>query len=342
VFLAHAGLSQNIPGGLGVTIFFFLSGYLITSLLRAEWSQTGHISLRRFYSRRALRILPPLYIVLGFTWILDAVNIPEHRATGLGILSVVLYFYNYLMLLHPQAAGIPIGINVVWSLTIEEHFYFLFPLIYLILRRRSISTRNIVMNLAGVCLAALLWRAALIFYFHMSSTAEPVWTYVATDARFDSILWGCILAIGANPWSGDKSEFLEKHKGWFSLGGIVLLLLTLIIRSPQFRETLRYTLQGLALLPIFYYVVSSPGNWKCRWLGWRPLRWIGWLSYTMYLCHDFFLYSLLHVMANWPPVLTKILATIMTVLFSESVRRLVENPIRHLKMRRYMELSAKT
>jgi peptidoglycan/LPS O-acetylase OafA/YrhL len=64
VFVAHAGLGRLLPGGLGVTIFFFLSGYLITTLLRLEIEDTGTISLRNFYVRRALRILPPMYVTL--------------------------------------------------------------------------------------------------------------------------------------------------------------------------------------------------------------------------------------------------------------------------------------
>ncbi len=65
VFAAHAGLERWIPGFFGLSVFFFLSGYLITTLLRVEWNRTGTVNLRQFYLRRALRILPPFYVVLA-------------------------------------------------------------------------------------------------------------------------------------------------------------------------------------------------------------------------------------------------------------------------------------
>lgn len=332
MFAAHVGLGDIVPGGLGVSIFFFLSGYLITSLMRAEWSETGHISLRDFYIRRALRILPPLYLVVGVTWILDSFHFPEHQTSGWGILSICFYFYNYLYLLRPQFAGIPVGTAVVWSLTIEEHFYFLFPLLYLLFQRRSWSARKTAAVLSAVCLLALLWRVVLVYLFK-TPTDGLVWTYMATDARFDSILWGCVLAIGANPWAGDRNEFLDRYKGALAIGGVVLMLVSLAVRDPNFRQTLRYTLQGIALLPIFYFVASSPASWACRWLAWRPIRWLGWLSYTMYLCHHFLMFAVARVWPGCPPALYTVAVVVSTILVAELVRQLVENPIRRMKQR---------
>jgi peptidoglycan/LPS O-acetylase OafA/YrhL len=336
VFFAHAGAGSEVPGGLGVTIFFFLSGYLITTLLRVEWSETGHISLRNFYIRRAIRILPPLYLVLAIGWALDFLHVPAHQANGFGLASVLFYFYNYASLAHLRV-GIPAGLGVVWSLMIEEHFYFLFPVLYLSLRKRAASVRSTVALLSVICLIVLLWRFILIYGLH-TSTAGLGWTYQATDARFDSILWGAILAVGANPWCGDKIDFLERKKGWFAAFGLLMLLLSLTIREPHFRETLRYTWQGLALLPIFYYVVANPCKWQTRWLSWKPLRWLGWVSYTMYLTH-FLALQIVWAYTTWHPVLTGVVVAAICGVFSELVRRTIENPLRRMKRRTHLEVA---
>src|ERR1051326_8050510 len=77
VFAAHAGLNERVPGNFGVTVFFFLSGYLITTLLRLEWERTGGISLKAFYLRRVLRILPPMYLVLAAASLLTVAGLLE-------------------------------------------------------------------------------------------------------------------------------------------------------------------------------------------------------------------------------------------------------------------------
>ncbi|MBB6142790.1 peptidoglycan/LPS O-acetylase OafA/YrhL [Silvibacterium bohemicum] len=328
VFVAHAGLGDFVPGGLGVTIFFFLSGYLITSLMRAEWSETGHISLRNFYLRRCFRILPPLYLVLIITCLFDHFSIPSHQTTWLGITSVLFYFFNYAELTHLIAWALPSGLEVVWSLMIEEHFYLLFPFIYLLILRRSLSKRKTVAIFLSACGAALVWRFVLVFFFHTPLDSPSLsWTYSATDARFDSILWGSVLAIGANPWCGDKVAILDRNKGFFAFGGLLLLALSIIIREPHYRETLRYTLQGVALLPIFYYVAAMPGGWQTRWLTWPPLRWLGVVSYTMYLSHLFILSTLRFYLIPHD-VIIALAALVISGCFAEIVRRTIENPSR--------------
>src|SRR6187431_2198154 len=87
VFLSHAGLSHVIPGPFGVAIFFFLSGYLITTLMRQERERTGSVNLWHFYLRRTLRIFPPLYLILAFTWLLVATGLLRGVIHGPAILA---------------------------------------------------------------------------------------------------------------------------------------------------------------------------------------------------------------------------------------------------------------
>jgi len=338
VFAAHSGLEGTIPGGLGVTIFFFLSGYLITTLMRAEWANTGTISLSGFYKRRALRILPPLYLVMLISWTLDWFHIPAHQANSFGLLSILFYFYNYAALLNRGPWFTPTGLSVVWSLMIEEHFYLIFPFAFLLAKKRAISVQRFAIVLTAVCMAVLVWRCVLVYYFHTPLTSPFSWTYAATDARFDSILWGCVMAIAFNPWCGDRTKFLDDRRSLLAAAGGLLLILTLAWREPHFRETLRYTLQGIALLPIFYFIVSAPGSWLVSVLSWQPLRWLGWASYSMYLCH-FVVLDILHSYLQWNGWLISALALLISGIFAELVRQCIEKPLRQLKRRKHLEVA---
>src|SRR5277367_1367766 len=115
VFVAHVGFDRIVPGGFGVTVFFFLSGYLITTLLRLEAERTGTVSLRGFYIRRAFRILPPLYITIAFTLFLGAVHFLDSPGNWQACVSAILSSFNYFKLLAPQHGGMPTGLGVVWS-----------------------------------------------------------------------------------------------------------------------------------------------------------------------------------------------------------------------------------
>ena len=330
VFFSHSEvLGDVVPGGLGVTIFFFLSGYLITTLLRAEVEKTGTLSLKKFYIRRARRILPPIYLTLGLAYLLGYIGILSSRGTRPALLATVFYYYNYFEFFS-HGPGLPTGISVVWSLTIEEHFYFVFPLVYLLLSKH-VSRRAQTLILISACGAALVWRFIVIYALHLPSTALHPWTYSATDARFDSILWGCVLAITSNPWyRGDReASFLNKYKGVWALIGLFALLGSLVWRNPNFRETARYTLQGIALYPIFFYCGAAKNGIVPRMLEFGPLKTIGHLSYSMYLIHLLILQTLLeHFMTG--RLVTAGLALALTTAYALTMRTLVENPLRKL------------
>jgi peptidoglycan/LPS O-acetylase OafA/YrhL len=338
VFVSHVhlesvlpkGFRGALPGSFGVTVFFFLSGYLITSLLRAEWSDTGDISIRKFYLRRVRRILPPLYVVLTLAWILDALGIPARQTTGLGISAILFYFFNYMVVLHPHLENIvPAGLGVTWSLMVEEHFYFLFPFAYLLLQKRGVSAQRVVAILGGVCVLVLLWRLVLVYGLSNYSAEFSHWTYRATDTRFDSILFGCIMAVAANPWCSDKNEFLERNKLGLAVAGFAVIAISLLIRNGHYRETLRYTVEGVCLFPIFYYIVSTPTSKVARFLQLPPMRWLGWTSYTIYLVSIISI-DIVTKYTRLPPIAAGVVAAVGAGLFGELMRRLVENPLRRL------------
>jgi peptidoglycan/LPS O-acetylase OafA/YrhL len=278
VFCSHCDLEDIVPGGFGVTVFFFLSGYLITTLLRAEFESAHDISLKRFYLRRFYRIIPPMYLVLCLL-LLPWVHGPTHsHVTTGGLIAQFAQFTNYYAIVCGVYAIIP-GSGQMWSLSVEEHFYLLFPLCLLLALRRW-SYRRIVVGLLCLCALVLVWRCIAILGLGFSN----YYTYTASDCRIDSMLFGCMLALWASP-GRDPEVVGEKAARWILAAGCVGLALSLVIRNPTFRETFRYSVQGVALIPVFYCAVRYP-RWLCfRWLNTRPMIWMGLISYTFYLVH---------------------------------------------------------
>jgi peptidoglycan/LPS O-acetylase OafA/YrhL len=271
VFVAHCGLEKIVPGGFGVTIFFFLSGYLITSLLRSEYVNTGGISLSRFYWRRTLRIWPPLYITMGFSVLLMLSLFPRSSLDPWGVVAQLAFVSNYSYLWgHGSGVDLPL-----WSLAVEEHFYLVFPLLYLLWLGRvgSRTAARICWTLCGAVLAIRVTYAITV-------GPLPV-IYYWSHTRIDSILFGCCLALANNPVI-DKDAWRPKKAAFAA--AIAVLLLCLLYRSPVFRQTLRYTLQGAALYVVFAYVMHSTGRLSSM-LTSLPMKIMGLYSYTFYLAH---------------------------------------------------------
>jgi peptidoglycan/LPS O-acetylase OafA/YrhL len=326
VFLAHAGLGSQIPGGFGVTVFFFLSGYLIATLLRQEIETTGTVHFRNFYLRRVLRILPPFYLTLAAAVCLTLLGILPGRLQLMPTLSQFLHFANYWQVWR-GGDGQPAGTAVYWSLAVEEHFYLIFPWLYLALFRFSSNTRAIAILL--LCGVVLCWRCYLIL--HLGAPEER--TYVATDARFDSLLFGCLLASWSNPALDRPNEPAGLLWKWLLLPiSVGLLLLSFLWRSEEFRATLRYTLQGLALIPIFVVGIREPRWGPFRWLNLRWVRFAGTLSYSLYLVHQAVLFAL----GRWLPAgeLTRgALGLGLSWLLALAMHRYVELPSARLRKR---------
>ncbi|HUS23499.1 MAG TPA: acyltransferase [Candidatus Binatia bacterium] len=326
VFLAHSGLERIIPGGLGVTIFFVLSGYLITTLMRAEHAATGEVRLRAFYLRRGLRLMPPLLVVVALAALLAAAGIADGQFSGRGLAAVLLYFGNY----HVIAAdfdGVPAGIGVVWSLAVEEHFYLFYPpLAIALLRGGSRLASGAV--LGGLCAAVLAWRCVLSLQGGLED-----WIGMATDTRIDAILVGCLMALTWNPWLDRVPAARPLREGAVALGCGALLLGTLAFRDVLFRDTLRYTLQSLAIAPLIWLAVARPQWLAFRWLNAAPVAYVGKVSYTIYLCHHLILLAIAHRLpqVGWLPAM--LLGAVLTLGVAEPMRRFVEEPCARLRRR---------
>jgi peptidoglycan/LPS O-acetylase OafA/YrhL len=326
VFVSHAGLGHMLPGGFGVTVFFFLSGYLITTLMRREFEQTGSVDFKAFYLRRVYRILPPLYVSLAVIAGIYAVIGFDGPVSPAYVLSLLLQYSNYYLLQVGVTDLLP-ATGSYWSLAVEEHFYLVFPLVFLLASRRW-SMSGVARLLLGLCLLVLAWRYVLILGFGMPAER----TYLGTDTRVDSMLWGCIMGVWMNP-ALDRDPFSgNRAKVAWLVAGLALLGAAFVIRDPLFRTTLRYTVQGFALFPLFWLAVRHP-EWPIfRVLNTAPARLIGAISYTFYLSHLLWL-GLVAKYLGGPPVATALVALVLTLLFSYAVYRLVELPFARLRQR---------
>jgi peptidoglycan/LPS O-acetylase OafA/YrhL len=337
VFFAHTNgptFGHYVPATFGVTLFFFLSGYLITTLLRGEAQKTGTIKLKDFYIRRALRILIPMYITFTVAELMGRVRWHEWILSKRGFYSVLFYVYNYTRMLKPEPI-LPKGFDLTWSLGVEEHFYLLFPLMYLIMLRKGVKRETQVKALLVLCAIGLAWRTWVSYHGFPEG-----WTYYATDCRFDSILLGSLLALWSNPVYDPAPALLARRKGVLAGISFVILIGTMglqaVHRIPQaaylrYQDTLRYTLQGVCLYFIFYFAITSTDHWSVRWLENKALRYVGWLSYSLYLIHVSIQRQFDGVITN--PWLVSPVVFVLSFAYAYTMRHLVELPLQRLRAR---------
>jgi len=330
VFFGHAlpaALLRFVPPAFGVTVFFVLSGYLITTLLRKEFDKSGTVSLRDFYFRRALRILPPFYIVLALSSLLTHVHAVEGQVALPAIGAYVLHAANYWHI-YRGLDGIPGGTSVYWSLSVEEHFYLLFPLLYWGMRRWRLSARQQLGVIVGLCAAVLVWRGVLSGVLH----ADHERIYRGSDTRVDSILAGCALAVYGNPVL-DRSRISDRTWKWVLLPlGVAALVLTSVWRQPLFQDAIKGSLQAAALIPLFVVAIRCPKWGPMRLFNTRFMAFIGLLSYALYLSHR----TVLMVVENWITsnvALQTPIALGIAVAFCYGLHVFVEAPCAQLRKR---------
>jgi peptidoglycan/LPS O-acetylase OafA/YrhL len=282
VVVGHSDLQALVPGGLGVTIFFFLSGYLISTLLLTEHERTGGINIANFYARRVFRLMPPLIVSLAAAYGLTYSGLLAGGITAKGLAAQLLYLANYYGLFFDPGNTIPDGTGILWSLAVEEHFYIVYPLLMSLLLGCALRPRTIGALLGALCIAVLAWRIHLVHAPGFFSDR----TYYASDTRIDSIAYGCILALVINPVRQPRRSGSMSPAQWALLAiAAGALLFTLLYRDPTFRETARYSIQGLALMPFFYFAISFADNRLFRYLNTPWAMTLGTYSYTIYLIH---------------------------------------------------------
>ncbi len=331
VFLSHVGV-KYVPGGFGVTVFFFLSGYLITTLLRREHDRSNRIDLKKFYMRRVLRILPPFYLVLflavAASWLVGVYS----NFSALQLEALVSQFFHYSNYHNVEYGNqyMALGTEVYWSLAVEEHFYLLFPVFYILLRRFQLEASKQACIFLGLCLLVLLWRCLLVFA--MGADYDRI--FFATDTRIDSILFGCAMAVARNPAMEQDRQISESNLKWIFLPlGLALLMLTLLVRVDSLRDTLRYSIQGIALYPIFMAAIRFPDWGLFKVLNWNWVRFVGVLSYSLYLVHFVVIKIFNATMPELGMMTTGFLTLVVSFVISYAIYRFAEVPAAKLKRR---------
>jgi peptidoglycan/LPS O-acetylase OafA/YrhL len=256
-------------GRLGVDLFFAISGFLITSRLVEEARRDGRFSLSRFYTRRIFRILPPylLYLaVLGAAGFFGVLRVFPHE-----IQDCLLFIRNYTMYREGTYT------NHFWSLAVEEHFYLLWPLLLMAAGvRRSVW----VVPLLGCAIHG--WRAIDVRYHVFAMVSPDTGVIFRTDTRIDALLWGCFAALMLPNFQEIKWRSVKW--AWAVLASVILLVVLFSI-----------PMQPLWIATLFPALVVStvlfPETLAGRLLEWEPLRWVGRLSYSLYLWQTLFLQS---------------------------------------------------
>ena len=286
VLIAHMGLNHIVPGGFGVTVFFFISGFLITRLLIAEQESGGRVNLSKFYTRRLIRLYPALLFMLVITSAISGVfgyGLPARNE----VLAAVFYFTNFYQVHSANIGYAPLmSWTPLWSLAVEEHFYLLFPLIVLM---AGLVWRRLYLSVIAIIILVPMWR---MYQFLNYSGSVADYNYMMTFARIDSIAWGCLLTISLHR---DGVEELKRVIGYLPLVLVTLALLaTFLIRDEAFRWVLRFSVQGAVIFVLMlnlYYLASL--RWVFKILEFAPLVWIGMTSYALYLWH-FPIYDYVH------------------------------------------------
>lgn len=254
-------------GWAGVDLFFVLSGFLITRILRSSAEKKTYWS--RFYLKRAVRILPPLLLLFVLALVLS------RHISPVSFAGYALFLGNVMNLTHYQ-----VGLFLVlWSLAVEEHFYLLWPLAV-----RLLTRQRLLALLAAVLLLEPILRAVVTPHTH---SYEPIFF---TPFRLDSIAAGSLLALLTEDTAA--SRWLSR---WSLPGTVASVALYLAIRlsDPQFlRESnsvlfnsLGYTLIAAVCFFFVAWVLLHPGGVADKVLSWTPLVYIGRISFGMYLLH---------------------------------------------------------
>ncbi|AWL99651.1 acyltransferase family protein [Bradyrhizobium amphicarpaeae] len=287
VMLSHFVNARLFPGGLGVLIFFVISGFLITRLLLSEYKTTGSVNIRDFYLRRVIRLYPVVVAYAILAVLVFSLTGRSNQIELKPILSALFYFANYyysnLYVTHSYTA---MPFSIAWSLSVEEHFYIVFPVLFAALVDLGGRLRIAVLIL---CIIPLLARVIFVTMNPIDDPAYSFITYYQTQYRIDSIAFGVLLALllEVSYWQNILRRL--EHPLALSLG-IVAILGSLLWRDPIFRETLRYTVQAVAVVVILYNLLysQSPLSRFIAFILNLPLVvFVGKLSYSLYFWHFF-------------------------------------------------------
>jgi peptidoglycan/LPS O-acetylase OafA/YrhL len=330
VMLVHTGLPFASGGFLSVDVFFVLSGFLITSVLVEESGKTGAIDLRNFYVRRALRLLPALAVLL-FALTIFSLRMPVPASAvevRREILFTAFYVTNWALAFGAMPAMGLLGHG--WTLAIEEQFYFVWPVVLMLLLRARLSRQRIAVLVAAAIAAGTLYRVVL---WQIGVPIDRL--FFGFDTRCDSLLAGCLGALLVSLPGRDAASPGVRlvQPAAFAAVAVILAMVATLSHDHPFMYAGGFTLVAAAAAVVLMAVVDAPGSVLARILASRPLVHAGHISYGLYLWHwPVFLYFTpsLH---GWPETTGNVVRFGMTIVMAELSAVLIEQPFLRLKKR---------
>lgn len=312
VLVAHFGapfvVMTSAPGNIGVTMFFTLSGFLITALLLEEHERTGTIRRGAFYLRRFRRLAPALVVAVVFGLTLERVVTGkitdwEHAATALTYTTNFLFAYDW--------SGDQTVLGHTWSLAVEEQFYLVWPFAMLLLvrlTRRQGLIALIYLAMLGPILRTILW----------DEETAGIRAWMGPDTRSDALLIGCALAVamhGTNP---------RRIHGAWAAAALAILAALVPLRVQQEAIVVQYPLIAAAATAVIIYVIATRTN--VPGLGSKLMRWAGTRSYGIYLYHGPI--AVLMRTTDWGYAEKWAIGLPATLVVAELSYRFVEQPFR--------------
>lgn len=344
VLAYHLKLALFKSGFLGVTVFFVLSGYLITGILISEVEEEGTIDLENFWLRRIRRLVPAVMsMAVVIIFVSAVVNRIIFTKGCKDFLASVLGFNNWWQIFNKvsyfEAAGVPSPFTHCWSLAIETQFYLIYPLIllgiYKLVKSRGEGRANRGLLFAGVTLLlALISVILMIVLFDPQQDASRV--YYGTDTRAFSLLFGALLAILWEYRMVPRRLSASVNMVLGSVSFAVLLVMTIAINSSSNFWYRGGQFVGTILTVLMVYAVSGRKTWLSRFLSNPVLKWIGDRSYSIYLWHyPIILLISKGIKASWWITLIEI---VLSVVLAELSYRFIETPIRHGIIGEYLSI----
>lgn len=344
VLAYHLKLALFKSGFLGVTVFFVLSGYLITGILISEVEEEGTIDLKNFWLRRIRRLVPAVMsMAVVIIFVSAVVNRIIFTKGCKDFLASVLGFNNWWQIFNKvsyfEAAGVPSPFTHCWSLAIETQFYLIYPLIllgiYKLVKSRGEGRAKRGLLFAGVTLLlALISVILMIVLFDPQQDASRV--YYGTDTRAFSLLFGALLAILWKYQMVPRRLSASVNMVLGSVSFAVLLVMTIAINGSSNFWYRGGQFFGTILTVLMVYAVSGRKTWLSRFLSNPVLKWIGDRSYSIYLWHyPIILLISKGIKASWWITLIEI---VLSVVLAELSYRFIETPIRHGIIGEYLNI----
>ena len=348
VIIYHVDVNY-LPGGfLGVDLFFVLSGYLISSLIIKEYRKTGSLNLYNFYIRRARRLLPAVYFMITVGLVVMVLfNEVLLRKSHLDAIFGYIYSSNWWYIFHKldyfDSFGAQSPFKHLWSLAIEEQFYMIFPLLFLLVNRKKKSkdgtyklNKNFLYVVLGLILVSLI---AHILLFDINNISR---IYFGTDTRAFSLLVGVVGAI-LYPMERLHAKVTPQQNMIYSVVSLVSIatLITVMIYTSEY-NTLLYRGGFLLVAILGLIVIISSGKQHTlmsRLLSFKPVVFIGKISYSLYLWHFpvLVLTTPVSEIGN-PNIIFVILRVILTFILATASYVFVETPIRKLGFKNYINI----